>query len=193
MTNEDKSLVRPLQVTSNIPPDAREVLDEVEPRNVEQKRYIELLSRIVDGDMKNLTVCGTEGNGKTYLACCALTKYLLIHVQSPRTPFYVTQSEMNMMFRSAMHGDGTEYGLFQRFVDYSVLVIDEVGRSKNSDYQMETIEAIISKRYAWKRPTVIISNDSAEELRNLVDRHILDRLATGGTIEMIGKSQRRGK
>ena len=194
MNKEKKCLIRGSQILANIPPDSMDLLlCEVEPRNEVQEKYKNLLQDLLDGKIRTLTICGTEGTGKTFIACAAVTTSLVPHVngETDRIGYYITQSEMNMMFRSAMHGGESEYVVFKRFCEYSFLVIDEIGRSKNSDYQMETIEALISKRYAWKRPTVLISNDDAEELTQLFDRHILDRLATGGTIEMNGISQRR--
>ena len=195
MTHNQKINIRTYQEVSNIPPDAREeLLEEVKPRDNWQKKMINSLKLLLRKVIRTFLVCGTEGTGKTYIACAAINSALvpLCNNESNRESFYITQSEMAMMFRSEMHG-GSEYKLFQKFVEYNLLVIDEVGRSKNSEYQMEIIEALISKRYAWNRPTILISNDTAEEITQLFDRHILDRLNAGGpdaTLEMNGESQR---
>lgn len=194
MTSEQKTIIRGYQDRCNIPPDARDhFFEEVEPRNVEQSKYKDLLSQLEDGTSKTVLVCGTQGNGKTFIACSLLNSYLRkAIIEAKSIPCYVTQSELNMRFRSAMHENGTsEFQIFNKFTDYPLLVIDEIGRSKNSEYNLENLEAIISKRYAWKRPTILISNETAEQIRSLFDKHILDRLATGGTIEMHDKSMRR--
>lgn len=195
MTELQMQRMKEYQRGSNIPPACRKwLLSEIKPRDAFQKKYVSMLSDLLEKKSLTVTVCGTEGTGKTMIACAAINTALIPFVNGEgrgKEPYYITQSEMNMMFRSAMNSRGSsEFEVFQMLSDRSLLVIDEVGRSRNSEYQMENLEALISKRYAWNRPTVLISNDSAEELTQLFDRHILDRLNCGGSIEMHGVSQR---
>lgn len=193
MNEERRARLRDYQNRCNIPPDCRDLLiEEVIPRNTMQEAYKEELDDLRRGKIRTLLVCGTEGTGKTLFACSHLNSYLgrVINESVPE-PLYITQSEMNMQFRSAMHDNGTsELQVFRRMTEVPLLVIDEIGRSKNSEYNMENLEAIISKRYAWKRPTILISNETGKDIREIFDRHILDRLATGGTLEMHDASQR---
>ena len=194
MTTEQASMLKTYQTRANIPPVARHrFIEDWSPRHPLQAVLLDHLTHIVDGSLQTLVVCGTEGTGKTEMVCSALNNVLRQIAGDERkgSIFYVTQSEMNMMFRSAMHSKfETEYEMFQRFTDYSILVIDEVGRSKNSEYQLEIIEALISKMIAWNKTLILISNDSAKEFIDLFDKHILDRLNQGASIEMNFESQR---
>lgn len=188
MDKEKQTALRSLQKKANIPPDARDrFLEEVEPRDEMQKRLIDLLRILLEGKTRTVLVCGTTDRGKTYICCTALNTFLVkvYNCEVEEGPMYITQSEMNMMFRSAMHDKSmTEMDLFNRFVSVPVLVIDELGRSKNSEYNMENIEAIIAKRFAWKKPTILISNGTSTEIKELFDTHILRRLNEGELIEM---------
>lgn len=141
-----------------------------------------------------MLICGTEGNGKTLFSCSTLTSHAAkaLNEGKTRRGYYLTQKELELEFRSAMHdASSSEMAVFRRFFDYPILVLDEVGRGSNTQYSLDNIEALISKRYAWRRPTVIITNGTVGSIRELFDRHILDRLQTGGTIEVRTKSQRR--
>lgn len=197
MTAEVKRTLRDFQRTANLGLDERdEFLDEVIPRDEKQARVIEFLKDLLDGRYRTLVLCGTEGSGKTYLSCSAINTEIARIYQSNRDmehgPRYVMQRELDMMFRSAMHEEGnSELKVFNRYVGFSLLVIDEIGRSNNSQYSLDNIELLISKRYSFHRPTVIITNDTADELKRMFDRHILDRLAKkGATFELDTESQR---
>ena len=197
MTKTQKKLIEGYQDIANIGLDERdEILEEVTPRDGKQAKAIEFLKGLLKGEYRTVVLCGTEGSGKTYLSCAAINSKLgQIWNRGKgmeKGPRYVMQRELDMMFRSAMHEDGnSELKVFNRYCEYSLLVIDEVGRSSNSQYSMDNIELLISKRYSFHKPTVIITNDTAEELMLLFDRHILDRLSKkGATFELDTESQR---
>ena len=197
MTKEAKAVLKDWQKIANLGLDERdEFLDEVTPRDEKQARVVEFLKDLLEGRYRTLVLCGTEGSGKTYLSCAAINTEIARLYQSGKDmeygPRYIMQRELDMKFRSAMHEEGnSELKVFDKYVAYSLLVIDEIGRSNNSQYSLDNIELLISKRYSFHRPTVIITNDTADELKRLFDRHILDRLAKkGATFELDTESQR---
>ena len=198
MTPKDRNILRDYQRIANLGLDDREeYLEEVTPRDEKQAQVIDYLKDLLRGKYRTVLLCGTEGSGKTYLSCSAINsalKTLLLKENSNMEtgPRYIMQRELDMMFRSAMHEEGnSELKVFNRYAAYSLLVIDEIGRSNNSQYSLDNIELLISKRYSFHRPTVIITNDTADELRQMFDRHILDRLAKkGATFELDTESQR---
>ena len=197
MTKEQRNYLSDYQRIANLGLDERsELLEEVEPRDAKQAKVIGFLIDLLAGKYRTLVLCGTEGSGKTYLSCAAINSALWNLFTSNKGiengPRYIMQRELDMRFRSAMNEEGnSELKVFNKYVNYSLLVIDEIGRSNNSQYSMDNIELLISKRYSFHRPTILISNDTAEEFRCLFDRHILDRLAKkGATFELDTESQR---
>ena len=193
MTKEQRSYLSESQRIANLGLDDRmEFLEVVQPRDEKQAKVIGFLKDLLDGKYRTLVLCGTEGSGKTYLSCAAINTALWKDSDIEHGPRYIMQRELDMRFRSAMNEEGnSELKVFNKYVNYSLLVIDEIGRSNNSQYSMDNIELLISKRYSFHRPTILISNDTAEEFRCLFDRHILDRLAKkGATFELDTESQR---
>ena len=61
-----------------------------------------------------------------------------------------------------------------------LLVIDEVGAQKGSEYELGLLHSIIDRRYQAVLPTVVISNLNAEGLKSYIGDRALDRLRQNG-------------
>lgn len=150
-------------------------------------------------DVRTLVLTGREGTGKTFLACSALNTVLSwCYDGSFRGDVcYVVHREMDMDYRSAMGASGrSERDVFEKYFSKGLLVVDEIYRSTKSDYSIENLELLIAKRYAWRRPTILISNATRGQLfgddrrPGMFDLHVIDRLRQGLFVESDGDSQR---
>ena len=204
--------VRAFQEAAGIAPDDRGMLlEEVEPRNGSQKAVKDALSRILKGmaptgasepgrPVRTLVLTGREGTGKTFLACSALNTVLswIYGGDFRGDVLYTTHREMDMHYRSAMGASSrrSEEDVFRSYFEKRVLVVDEIYRSTKSDYSVENLELLIAKRYAWRRPTILISNATRAQLfgdgrrPGMFDLHVIDRLRQGLFVESDGGSQR---
>ena len=68
--------------------------------------------------------------------------------------------------------------------DYSLLVIDDLGVERSTEYAMEQMFTVIDSRYRSKKPLIVTTNLKLEEIKNLPDLahariydHILERCA----------------
>lgn len=68
--------------------------------------------------------------------------------------------------------------LFQKLAKCRLLVIDDLGTKKSSDYVVDTVREIISERIERRLPTVVTSNKKLHEIAELIDDRLADRLAT---------------
>lgn len=126
-----------------------------------------------------LILSGNVGTGKTHLAA-AIADYI------------VRETEYTAVFRSlhsilqsikATYGSSsklTESDVLEIFTSPDLLVIDEVGATKPSEFELSTLFAIINARYESQLPTVIITNLDAGELKNNIGDRCADRLREGG-------------
>jgi hypothetical protein len=74
-----------------------------------------------------------------------------------------------------------------------VLLIDDLGIEKQSDWTEETLFGIIDARWRNCRPTIVTTNLTPLELRNTVGSRVYDRLKDGATALTIpGQSRRAG-
>jgi DNA replication protein DnaC len=131
----------------------------------------------------NLIFIGQPGTGKTYAACCVIRE---IVVKRDHTAAYVTASEFLLRLRNS-YGQDSEECEMDVFADYttpSLLVLDEVGRHKDSKHASDSLFALLDRRYREVRPTIIISNMSKEEIIDYLGEALVSRLRQGG--QMLG-------
>ena len=63
--------------------------------------------------------------------------------------------------------------------DYSLLVIDDLGVERSTEYAMEQMFTVIDSRYRSKKPLIVTTNLKLEEIKNLPDlahARIYDRI-----------------
>lgn len=148
-------------------------------RNLEYiQRYGDVVSSPDHGG-RCLILSGNVGAGKTHL-CCALLRDVIDKTAQPC--FYVSFDEMVNMFRETMDRTAgcTERELIARFARYRLLVIDEVGLQKFSDYELTVAYKVINARYQNERPTVLATNVNANNLKNCIGERAVDRLRENG-------------
>ena len=76
-------------------------------------------------------------------------------------------------------------------VKSEVLVLDDLGAHRSSEWTEETLHRIVDGRYRAARQTIYTSNQSLEDLLELVGERVVDRISeTCRVVRMSGKSQR---
>ncbi|EJF3060091.1 ATP-binding protein, partial [Escherichia coli] len=60
------------------------------------------------------------------------------------------------------------------------LIIDEVGVQFGSDAEKLIMFEIINTRYEYMKPTILISNQSKDELSAFIGERVIDRMNDGG-------------
>jgi DNA replication protein DnaC len=111
----------------------------------------------------NLFLCGKSGTGKTHLAMC-LTKDGAKYRRLPD------------IFREVRTDFGSEQDIINRYGTVKLLIIDEVGRQKFSDFEKNLFFEIIDKRWNNVLPTTLITNLNEKEFFSEYGMAILDRL-----------------
>lgn len=106
---------------------------------------------------RGLLFHGQPGVGKTHLATAILKD--CIRRKAARGKFYET-SELLRLLRET-YGTGTrvnEMDILRPVMDADLVVLDDLGQEKTSDWVQETIGLIINTRYASRKPTIITTN-----------------------------------
>ncbi len=120
------------------------------------RRAAEFVERfpIVD---RGLLFHGQPGVGKTHLATAILKD--CIRRKNARGKFYET-SELLRLLRET-YGTGTrvnEMDILRPVMEAELLVLDDLGQEKTSDWVQETLGLLINTRYASRRPTIFTTN-----------------------------------
>lgn len=128
-----------------------------------------------------LLLLGNVGTGKTHLAT-AIANHIIRTTSG--TAVYRTVGGILQHIKGSFSRD-SDYSEAEAFAAYtkpSLLIIDEVGATKPTEFELATLFAIINGRYEEKLPTVVISNLSAAELPGALGERCVDRLREGGGI-----------
>lgn len=139
-------------------------------------------------DGKGLLLYGTVGTGKTYYAACVANALIDEGYRVLMTNFARLTNQIQGTF------DGK-----QKYIDdlsnYTLLIIDDLGAERQSEFMQEMVFNIIDSRYRSGLPFIITTNLTAEEIKkpqNVSYSRIYDRIIERCfPVEVSGTSRRR--
>ena len=150
------------------------------------KRYVENFEELRKQG-KGLLLIGDVGTGKTYAACEVANALIDEGYSVLVTNFARILNTLQGTFEKQQYID--------ELSDYSLLVIDDLGAERNTEYSAEQVFNVIDARYRSGKPMIITSNLSLEKIKNPPDtesKRIYDRIIERCfPIEITGKSRRR--
>lgn len=121
-----------------------------------------------------LVMMGGVGTGKTLMASEFAESMINNHSISVR---YCTAKQMISEIQASYGEPGkTEEGEILRFVQYGVLIIDEIDAKPDRENANILLTEIINRRYNAEMPVVVITNQPFDNLDKFVGSRVDDRL-----------------
>ncbi|MGI5862243.1 MAG: ATP-binding protein [Myxococcales bacterium] len=108
---------------------------------------------------KGFVVAGPVGTGKTHLLCATLGYLTLELGVSAR---YVEVSFLFSEIRKGFSENRSGLDAIQPLVDADVLAIDELGKGRQSPFELDTLDELIARRYNTNRTTLFATNFSLQ-------------------------------
>jgi DNA replication protein DnaC len=143
------------------------------PQNDSQKNALNICSEYVSefGDT-GLYICGPVGVGKTHLAVATIKSVLFGHDRIKG--LFMRTSHLLQQLRPPVE----DAQLLDKVSTIPILVLDDMGVQKDSEWTYEQITAIIDTRLVDMLPTIITSNLTLESLAkdNLECERIVSRI-----------------
>jgi DNA replication protein DnaC len=112
----------------------------------------------LETDGKGLLLVGDLGVGKTHLAVGILQSLILD--RGARGLFYDYRDLLKEIQNSYGRNDLSERQILAPVFDAEVLVLDELGAAKPTDWVWDTVQHILNTRYNDRRTTIITTNYS---------------------------------
>lgn len=109
-------------------------------------------------DNIGLLLWGNVGTGKTYFAACIANYLISLGVPVLMTSF--------IKLTNALTGfDDDKNAYIKSLNNYKLLIIDDLGAERQSDYMLEQVYNIVDSRYKNQQPLIITTNLSLSEIK----------------------------
>lgn len=121
---------------------------------------------------QGLLFYGDVGSGKTYAAACIANQLL-----EQRKPVMMTSFVKLLQYASSSGED--ENQLIYRMNRASLLIIDDLGAERSTEYALEKVYKIIDSRYRCGKPIILTTNLSLKDMQQADDiryRRVYDRI-----------------
>lgn len=136
------------------------------------KNYCEKFQTMYERN-QGLLFYGTVGTGKSYTAACIANYLLERNTSVVMTSFVRILQEMKGFDREK------EESFSERLNNVRLLIIDDLGAERSTDYALEKVYGIIDSRYRAKKPLILTTNLTLQQMQNTTDiryERIYDRI-----------------
>lgn len=134
---------------------------------------------------RNLVICGPVGTGKTHAAFAAVQQLIFDGVDAAFWPVVELLDQLR---------PGGPDGVLERAMECEVLVLDDLGAERVTDWTAERLYAIVNRRWMAQRSIVATTNHpNYSVLAEHVGERLASRLVTSETVVMrlTGDDKRR--
>lgn len=119
---------------------------------------------------ESLLLTGNPGTGKTHLAAAA-TNYIVKELGMP-----VRFGSFLELLENLKKGFGSADDLGRELVDVPLLVIDDLGKERQSEWSNAVLYRVINGRYENYAPVIITTNEDLQTLRHNVGEATFSRI-----------------
>lgn len=158
------------------------------PQTATAHKYAQKWETMREKNM-GLLFWGGVGTGKSYLAGCIANALMENEIPVCMTNFAAILNDLAASFEGR-----NEY--ISRLCRYPLLILDDFGMERDTAYGLEQVYSVIDSRYRSRRPLIVTTNLTLQEIQNPPDTahaRIYDRLLEMcAPVRFTGGNFRRG-
>lgn len=135
------------------------------------KRFADAFDEMVEKN-QGLLMWGDVGTGKTHMAACIANNLLGRGIP-------VVMTSLVKLLEVIQGGEDRESDIIARMNSAKLVIFDDLGAERSTDYALEKVYNIIDSRYRRKLPMIVTTNLTIEEMKGETDRRytrIYDRV-----------------
>jgi len=138
-----------------------------------------------------LTLLAECGRGKSHLAMATLIFHMKKNGGKLNACYYQVETlldDLRSKFSNQTYDEHDNYDVLVNFVKkVNLLVLDDFGAEKGTEWAKAKLDEIIDERYLYKRKTIVTSNLPLEQFPS----RVASRLSEGVIVVMEGKDYRQ--
>lgn len=123
--------------------------EDFKPLTQKQKEYLAAVQKLLESKHGKLIVLGSNGAGKSMLANLAIKEM---------GGLAYTMFQLSLKIRSLGKDDMSEYDFVETLIQAPLLVFDEIGRSKGSEFEINLMSYVLGERHSLDKPFILLSN-----------------------------------
>lgn len=124
-------------------------LTDYRTENQSEKDALAAACELQEGTIKKVLLLGSNGTGKTMLGCA-----LALSLGGVRFTMY----ELSARIRAGYNNGESEIEIMNDLLSYPLIVIDEIGRTKGSEAELNWLSYLIDKAHTRGIKLLLISN-----------------------------------
>lgn len=136
------------------------------------KTYVDRWAEMKEKNL-GLLIWGNVGTGKTFFAGCIANALIEKGIPVVMTNFSKIINTLTGIFSE----ERNRY--LESLVKCELLIIDDLGIERNSEFALEQVFSVIDSRYRSKKPLIVTTNLTLDEIQNpenLAKARIYDRI-----------------
>lgn len=141
------------------------------------EKHIIACRNYIENPEGNLLFTGNCGSGKTHMATAILREL----VKKDKTDIYfINTPKLMLELRNSFKNNcyENEYSIISKYTSTGLLVLDDLGAEKSSEYVISSLYILIDQRIQQKKSTIITTNLSLEQIEKEFGSRIASRLAS---------------
>lgn len=121
---------------------------------------------------------GSPGTGKTHLSVGIALEIM----RNGKSAVFTTASRLLRSIKDtySKRSEITESQAIAVFTGCDLLIVDEVGVQRGSDYEKDMLFDVINERYENTKPIIILSNLAIADVREYLGDRVYDRMRENG-------------